>query len=210
MIIDLSNKKMSKVNSLICDIFNILISNHELLLESIKKPSSKNYKNLKNNLNKSKISKLIKELDSNIILTMDKAKIPEKLKEIALLLKISDELEKIAKKTRTLITKSNLATQKQDDKFLKECFTKIIESVLKSLKASHLIISIDSDDVNDLYNEIIFIDSKIDDIYDSINKYILDKKITNDEYIENSKIVMRNAEKIVARTNAIAALIKYY
>ncbi len=192
------------------NVLKILINNNRSIKELINDCNDENIKKTKKQLNKHSISELSQTLDKNILKAISCEETRKKdINKLVSYLKATNEIVKIALNTRIVVNKLENSCIILEDKSIKKFSARIYSQIIKILENSYNIIEFDNDDdISDTYNEIILLEDKIDNIYDSINRYIISK---NDTSLDVEKILtaLRESEKVANRAAGIASIIRY-
>ncbi len=192
------------------NVLKILINNNKSIKELINDCNDENIKKTKKQLNKHSISELSQTLDKNILKAISCEETRKKdINKLVSYLKATSEIVKIALNTRIVVNKLENSCSILEDKSIKKFSAGIYSQIIKILENSYDIIEFDNDDdISDTYNEIILLEDKIDNIYDSINRYIISK---NDTSLDVEKILtaLRESEKVANRAAGIASIIRY-
>ncbi|MEA2049987.1 MAG: hypothetical protein U9O56_04580 [Campylobacterota bacterium] len=203
-------KKIDKIQNDFKDIFKVLIKENNLIVDIIQNCSKQNVKDAKNALSIDNTTEAIEKIDKTITELLSLNDIDEKdIKQLAKHLKINSDILKISKNTRVVVSKLELCCDEIEDKNIKKNVLKIYNNIIKVLNTLIDILELDDEDeISDAYDDIVIIDSKIDSIYEDINKYILKKSDKKDDY-SDIMIMIRKTEKLSSRAVSIASLIKF-
>ena len=163
------------------NVLKILINNNRSIKELINDCNDENIKKTKKQLNKHSISELSQTLDKNILKAISCEETRKKdINKLVSYLKATNEIVKIALNTRIVVNKLENSCIILEDKSIKKFSARIYSQIIKILENSYNIIEFENDDdISDTYNEIILLEDKIDNIYDSINRYIISKNDTS-------------------------------
>lgn len=203
-------QSMNRLKNNIKDILDIFINDNKLIIDIVENCSQKAALEGKNRLNDENISNRLEKLDSDIVDILSLKDIKKKdIKAASVYLKVNSDLSKVAKNIRTVITKLQLCSKDLEDISIKKYAVKIYKNIIKILNIlKNMLVLDDLDEINDEYEQIIIMESKIDNTYEDINRYIVKESSNNDPH-EDVMVVLRKSEKIAARTVSIASLIKY-
>ncbi|MEA3289515.1 MAG: hypothetical protein U9Q04_04950 [Campylobacterota bacterium] len=203
-------QSMNRLKNNIKDILDIFINDNKLIIDIVENCSQKAALEGKNRLNDENISNRLEKLDSDIVDILSLKDIKKKdIKAASVYLKVNSDLSKVAKNIRTVITKLQLCSKDLEDISIKKYAVKIYKNIIKILNIlKNMLVLDDLDEINDEYEQIIILESKIDNTYEDINRYIVKESSNNDPH-EDVMVVLRKSEKIAARTVSIASLIKY-
>lgn len=202
-------KKIVKLQNDIKSILGVLIKNNYLVIDIIENCSKKSVSEAKQILSADNISNSLNKLDSEIVDILSlKDTSSYEIKLASIYLKVSSDLSKVSSNLRTVIRKLELCCKDLDDKNIRKYALKIYQKIIKALNILNEMINLnDEDEISDHYDQIVILESKIDNVYENINEYII--KSCGKDCHEDVMKVFRKTEKIAARTVSIASLLKF-
>lgn len=204
-----SGKDIEKITKNIKSVLKVLVNNNKIIKNLINDFNKENLKSAKKEFNKNSISQLSETLESEILKALASEELrKEEINKLVSYLKSTDEIIKIATNTREVLNKLESKNKGLEDKEIKKLASKMYTNIIKSLEASCSMIDFENiDDILEVYNEVVLLESKIDNIYEQINKYIF---VTKQDIEEKDILkVLRKSEKIANRALGIASLIRY-
>ncbi|MEA3353112.1 MAG: hypothetical protein U9Q33_04765 [Campylobacterota bacterium] len=203
-------KKINNIKTDLKEIFEILIKDNKMIVDIIQDCSKQNVKAAKKALNSDNITAVIEKIDKTILDHLALKEIDKKnIKILAKYLKVNSDILKISKNTRVVVSKLDLCCKDIEDKNIKKYVLKIYNNIIKVLNILVEVLEFDDEDeISDSYDNIVILDSKIDSIYEDINKYIL-KETDKKNHYRDIMILIRKTEKISSRAVSIASLIKF-
>lgn len=204
------SKELKGIKNNIKSVFEISIKNNKLIKSVIEDCEKEDFKKAKKELNKNTISQLTESMDNEIISVLSCKGIKKKdIAEMLSYLKSTNEIIEIASSTRTAVKKLDGSCEALKDKTIKKYVLKICVSILNILENSYKMIdSTDTDEILELYDDVVLLEDKIDNIYMKLNKYLISNK--NDKINEKKLLAaLRESEKIANRALGIASLLRY-
>ncbi|MEA3315607.1 MAG: hypothetical protein U9Q30_07130 [Campylobacterota bacterium] len=205
-------KEINNIQNDLKEVFKALIKNNEIIVDVIQDCSKKNIKDKKKALSDDEIIALIEKIDttiSNYLALKDKDTDKDNIKQFAKYLKVNSDVLKVSKNTITIVSKLNSSCKYIEDKNIKKNVLKIYQDMIKIFNILVNMLELnDEEEIADFYDDIVILDSKIDSIYEEIQKYIIKKSDKKDDY-SDIMIIIRKTEKISSRAVSIASLIKF-
>ncbi|MEA3497851.1 MAG: hypothetical protein U9R16_02210 [Campylobacterota bacterium] len=203
-------KKMDKFQKDIKSILDVLTKDYRLIIDIIEDCSQKSVLEAKQALNADNISNSLNKLDSKIVDMLSlKETSKDEIKMASIYLKVNSDLSKVSSKTRTVITELESCCRDLENKAIRKYAVKIYKNIIKSLNSLNKMIDHDDEDeITDLYEQIVILEFKTDNIYEDINRYIMKEFCGKDSHEAIMK-VFRKSETIAARTLSAASLIKF-
>ncbi len=205
-------KELEKITNNVSHILNDIKKANELILEAAKN-------DCKESLNKAKellrnMSNKTTKIDNEIVIMM--AKYAPEARDLRLLvafLKMTTALNRMAINTKNLI-KGFFYFCQEDGKLkeIKELYIAMHKEVLQTFNYLLAMLKCeDSDEVKELYNQIVVNESKLDDYYATLEEKLITKSSDLESYKHYSKLLsyLRKAEKIGDRAVLIASLLLF-
>ncbi len=205
-------QELEKITNNVSHILNDIKKANELILEAAKN-------NCKESLNKAKellrnMGAKTTKIDNEIVIIM--AKYAPEARDLRLLvafLKMTTALNRMAINTRNLVKGFYYFCQEDGNlESIKELYLSMHKEMLQAL--SHLLIMLkcnDSEEVKELYNQIVVNESKLDDYYAILEEKLITKSNDLESYKQYSKLLsyLRKAEKIGDRAVLVASLLLF-
>ena len=203
--------KLKKVKDQIREIGNGLLKANELILEALKSCDIKIFDEAKTYIKN--VSKKTNDIDNEImkILALHAPEARD-LRQIISYLKITNELLRATINTRSFIRDFKGTCDEMDSEILKEYAKPLQISTTKALDITMKMIDIDCvDELQDSLNQIIIEENKTDDLYEILEKSILDGVHNSDDFKKIHKLLkaFRRSEKIADRAIGIANLLLF-
>lgn len=207
------DKKLKEFKDDLKNVLDIFIKDNNLIIDIINNCSKESISKAKKELNNDTILITFEKLDERFINIFSSKEIQsDDLKSSSKFLKINSDTLKISRNIRTVITKLQDCCKDFEHKDIKKITLKIYKNLIKILDNIKLMLELDDtndiDEINDAYEQIVILESKIDTLYEDINKYII-KELASKDTHENLMKVLRKTEKTASRTVSIASLLKY-
>lgn len=205
-------KEITNIETDLKEIFKTLIKDYGTMVDIIQDFSKKNIKDKKKSLDNDDIITLIEKIDINIVnlLSLKKKEIDKNdIKYFAKYLKVNNDVLKVSKDTRIVISKLNSSCKYIEDKKIQKDVLKIYKNMIKIFNILlDMLDSNDEEEMAEFYNDVVVLDSKVDSTYEDIHKYIIKESKKKDDY-SNIMVVIRKTEKISARAVSIASLLRF-
>jgi len=184
---------------------------NEMILPALKKCDQKVFQEAKTHI--TNIANKTNDIDNSIIkLLALYAPEARDLREVVAYLKITTELLRASINTRSFIRGFINVCEDVDINTINEYALPLQNSTIKAIKVMVDMLYIDDpDEMQDCFNEVLIEENKTDDLYELLEKSILDnpKKIDNFEKIHRILRAFRKSAKIADITISIANLLVY-
>ena len=184
---------------------------NELIVEAIKTCDKKMFNDAKTNIKN--ITNKTNDIDNSIIkLLALYAPEARDLRQVVAYLKITTELLRASTNTRSFIRGFIDACKDVDIKTINEYAIPLQNSTTKAINIMVNMLNIDcSDELQDCFNEVLIEENKTDDLYELLEKNILQSSKKSDNFEKVHKILkaFRKSAKIADRTISIANLLVY-
>jgi len=203
--------ELESVKKEIVEIANGLHRANELILEAIKTCDKNMFNDAKNHIKN--ITSKTNDIDNNIIkLLALYAPEARDLRQVVAYLKITTELLRASTNTRSFIRGFIDVCKDVDINTINEYAIPLQNSTAKAIKIMTSMLDIDCpDELQDCFNEVLIEENKTDDLYELLEKNILNnsKKTDNFEKVHKILRAFRKSAKIADRTISIANLLVY-
>ena len=188
-----------------------LNKSNELILEAIKTCDKTMFNEAKNHIKN--ISSKTNDIDNNIIkLLALYAPEARDLRQVVAYLKITTELLRASTNTRSFIRGFIDVCGDVDINTINEYAIPLQNSTTKAINVMTSMLNIDCpDELQDCFNEVLIEENKTDDLYELLEKNILNNSKQTDDFKKLHKILkaFRKSAKIADRTISIASLLVY-
>ncbi len=189
-----------------------LLKANETIYDGISTCNQEGFKDAKINL-KNTTAKTV-AIDNNIIKLLA-LYTPEAtdLREVVAFLKITNEILRAATSTRSLIKGLMGACEDIDNDMIKDFALPLQLSTVKAIKLVKDMLDIDyTDELRDSFNETLIEENKTDDLYELLERSVLDNPVNSVEDFEKIHKILRafrKSEKIADRSVSMANLLLY-
>ena len=204
--------ELEKITNKVSAILNDIKSANELILKAAKKDCEENLNQAKELLRN--MSAKTTQIDNEIVIIMAKyAPEARDLRLMVAFLKMTTALNRMAVNTKNLIKGFYYFCQEDGNlDEIKELYLSMHKEVLQAL--NHLLLMLqcsDSEEVKELYNQIVVNESKLDDYYAILEEKLITKSNDLESYKRYSKLLsyLRKAEKIGDRAILVASLLLF-
>ena len=185
---------------------------NEIIYNGISTCNQEEFKDARTNL-KNTTAKTV-AIDNNIIKLLA-LYTPEAtdLREVVAFLKITNEILRAATNTRSMIKGLTDTCEEIDSDMIKDFALPLQLSSLNAIKLVKEMLDIDYDDeLRDAFNETLIEENKTDDLYELLERSVLDNQINSlGDFEKKHKILraFRKSEKIADRSVSMAYLLLY-
>ncbi len=203
---------LKEVKDSVRELLENLLKANETIYDGISTCNQEGFKDAKINL-KNSTAKTI-AIDNNIIKLLA-LYTPEAtdLREVVAFLKITNEILRAAASTRSLIRGLTSACEDIDTNIIKDFALPLQLSTVKAISLVKEMLDIDyADELRDSFNETLIEESKTDDLYELLERSVLDNPINSTEDFEKIHKILRafrKSEKIADRSVSMANLLLY-
>jgi phosphate transport system protein len=205
------DEELKSVKKEIVSIANGLSKSNELILEAIKTCDKDMFNEAKTHIKN--ITSKTNDIDNSIIkLLALYAPEARDLRQVVAYLKITTELLRASTNTRSFIRGFMNVCKDVDIKTINEYAIPLQFSTTKAINIMVSMLDIDCpDELQDCFNEVLIEENKTDDLYEILEKNILDNSKKSDSFEKVHKILraFRKSAKIADRTISIANLLVY-
>ncbi len=205
------DKELQSVKEAILELSGGLLKANELILNAIKTCDKKEFSNAKSHIKN--ISNKTNDIDNSIIkLLALYAPEARDLRQVVSYLKITTELQRASTNTRSFIRGFIDVCEDVDINTINEYAIPLQNSTIRALKIMNDMINIDDqDELQDCFNDVLIEENKTDDLYELLEKNILNSAKKSDDFEKIHRILraFRKSAKIADRTISIANLLVY-
>ncbi len=203
---------LKEVKDSVRELLENLLKANETIYDGIATCNQEGFKNAKTNL-KNTTAKTV-TIDNSIIKLLA-LYTPEAtdLREVVAFLKITNEILRAATSTRSLIKGLTDACEEIDSDMIKDFALPLQLSTVKAIKLVKDMLDIDyTDELRDSFNETLIEENKTDDLYELLERSVLDNQVNSVEDFEKIHKILRafrKSEKIADRSVSMANLLLY-
>jgi len=205
-------QNLEEVKAKITAIGDDLVKANELILAALKECNEEQFNKARNSIKN--ITSRTDEID-NAIIKILALYTPEArdLRQVVAYFKITNEIARACSNTRSFIRGFTAVCKDLDVDTINEYTVPMQTSTVKAIKTSVAMINVtDTDELQEMYEEVLIEDNKADDLYEMIER----KLVTQAENCSNSfekfhKMLraLRKSEKIAGRAISVANLLVY-
>ncbi len=202
---------LNDVKTKIINIGEGLVKANELILEALKDCDTKKFSEARSYIKN--ISSKTDEID-NAIIKILALYTPEArdLRQVVAYLKITNELSRACSNTRSFIRGFTDVCNDLDVKTINEYALPMQASTVKAISTTIAMIKIDdTDELQEMYEEVLIEENKADDLYEMIERNLVEQAENANSFKKYHKMLraLRKSEKIASRAIAVANLLVY-
>jgi len=203
---------LKEVKDSVRELLENLFKANEIVYEGITTCNQEEFMEAKTNLKNTTAKTVV--IDNNIIKLLALYS-PEAtdLREAIAFLKITNEILRAATNTRSLIKGLIGACEDIEAQTVKDFALPLQSSTLKAIKIVKEMLDIDDvDELRDSFNEVLIEENKADDLYELLERSVLDNQVNALKDFEKKHKILRafrKSEKITDRSMSIANLLLY-
>ncbi|HFB53622.1 MAG TPA: phosphate uptake regulator PhoU [Sulfurimonas autotrophica] len=205
-------QNLDEVKSKITAIGNDLVKANELILTALKDCNEEQFNEARNSIKN--ITSRTDEID-NAIIKILALYTPEArdLRQVVAYFKITNEIARACSNTRSFIRGFTAVCKDLDVDTINEYTVPMQASTVKAIATSINMINIDdSDELQEMYEEVLIEESKADDLYEMIErKLVAQAENCSNSFEKFHKMLraLRKSEKIAGRAISVANLLVY-
>ncbi len=204
-------KNLDEIKEKVTQIGNGLLEANILLLNALENCEPENFNTAK--LHIKNISSKTDNID-NVIIKVLALYTPEArdLRQVVAYMKITNELSRASSNTRSFIRGFTDVCTDVDVTMVKEYAVPMQGSTVKAIKLSlNMLGCDDSDEIQELYNDILIEENKTDDLYEIVERSLFAQAEGIESFEKFHKMLkaLRKSGKIASRAIAIANLLVY-
>lgn len=204
-------QELKRVKDQIREIGQGLLAANELVLEAVKTCDVSLFNEAKTHIKN--VSKKTNDIDNEImkILALHSPEARD-LRQVVAYLKITNELLRATTNTRSFIRDFTDNCEQIDKDILKEYAQPLQTSTTNAVSIAVAMLDIDcADELQDSLNQIVIEENKTDDLYEILEKSILEGVNNVDDFKKVHKLLkaFRRSEKIADRAISIASLLVF-
>jgi len=203
---------LDEVKTKITSIGEDLVKANELILEALKDCNQELFNEARNSIKN--ITSRTDEID-NAIIKILALYTPEAkdLRRVVAYFKITNEVARACSNTRSFIRGFTAVCSDLEIKTINEYTLPMQSSTVKAIKTSIMMINIDdTDELQEMYEEVLIEENKADDLYEMIERNLVSEAENSTQSFEKFHKMLkalRKSEKIAGRANSIANLLVY-
>lgn len=199
------------IKNKVSEIGSGLLSANKLLLKALKDCDTKKFDEAKSNIKN--ISSKTDNIDNAIIKVLA-LYTPEArdLRHVIAYLKITNDLSRASSNTRSFIRGFTDVCSDVDVETVNEYAVPMQTSTVRAIELSlNMLECDDSDEIQELYNEVLIEENKTDDLYEMVERNLSLQADGSSSFEKFHKMLraLRKSEKIASRTISIANLLVY-
>ena len=205
-------QNLDEVKSKITAIGNDLVKANELILTALKECNEEQFNEARNSIKN--ITSRTDEID-NAIIKILALYTPEArdLRQVVAYFKITNEIARACSNTRSFIRGFTAVCKDLDVDTINEYTVPMQASTVKAIATSINMINIDdTDELQEMYEEVLIEESKADDLYEMIErKLVAQAENCSNSFEKFHKMLraLRKSEKIAGRAISVANLLVY-
>ncbi|WP_297432261.1 PhoU domain-containing protein [Sulfurimonas sp.] len=203
---------LDEVKSKITSIGEDLVKANELILEALKDCNQELFNEARNSIKN--ITSRTDEID-NAIIKILALYTPEAkdLRRVVAYFKITNEVARACSNTRSFIRGFTAVCNDLEIKTINEYTLPMQASTVKAIKTSIMMINIDdTDELQEMYEEVLIEENKADDLYEMIERNLVSEAENSAQSFEKFHKMLkalRKSEKIAGRAISVANLLVY-
>jgi len=205
-------QNLEEVKAKITAIGNDLVTANELILSALKECDEAQFSQARNSIKN--ITSRTDEIDNTIIKILA-LYTPEArdLRQVVAYFKITNEIARACSNTRSFIRGFTAVCKDLDVDTINEYTVPMQASTVKAIKTSIAMINItDTDELQEMYEEVLIEENKADDLYEMIErKLVAQAENCSNSFEKFHKMLraLRKSEKIAGRAISVANLLVY-
>ncbi len=202
---------LDEIKTKVTEIGKGLLEANTLLLSALEDCEPEKFNTAKQHIKN--ISSKTDDIDNSIIKVLA-LYTPEArdLRQVIAYMKITNELARASSNTRSFIRGFTEVCSDVDVTMIKQYAVPMQTSTVKAIRLSIDMLSCDdSDEIQELYNDVLIEENKTDDLYEIVERSLSDQAKGIDSFEKFHKILkaLRKSSKIAARAISIANLLVY-
>ncbi len=205
------NENLVDIKNKVAQIGNGLLNANRLLLDALKNCDTKKFDEARTNVKN--VGSKTDDIDNSIIKVLA-LYTPEArdLRQVIAYLKITNELSRASSNTRNFIRGFTNVCGDVDVETINEFAVPMQTSTVRAIELSLSMLECDdSDEIQELYNEVLIEENKTDDLYEMVERNLSLQADDSSSFEKFHKILkaLRKSGKIASRTISIANLLVY-
>jgi phosphate transport system protein len=203
---------LDEVKNKIVSIGNDLVKANELILDALKDCNQETFSEARNSIKN--ITQRTDEID-NAIIKILALYTPEAkdLRRVVAYFKITNEIARACSNTRSFIRGFTAVCNDLDVATINEYTLPMQASTVKAIKTSIAMINVeDSDELQEMYEEVLIEENKADDLYEMLERKLVseaENSVKSFEKFHKMLKALRKSEKIAGRAISVANLLVY-
>ncbi len=188
-----------------------LVESNELILQALQTCDAQKFNDSRNKIKN--ITSKTDEIDNSIIKVLALFT-PEArdLRQVVAYFKITNELARACSNTRSFIRGFTDVCKDLDVKEINEYATLMQTSTVKAIDTTVKMINIDdTDELQEMYEEVLIEENKADDLYEMIERKLVEQAENTNMFEKYHRMLraLRKSEKIASRAISVANLLVY-
>ena len=202
---------LNDIREKITNIGESLVTANELILQALQTCDAQKFGEARNSIKN--ITAKTDEIDNAIIKVLALFT-PEArdLRQVVAYFKITNELARACSNTRSFIRGFTDVCNDLDVKEINEYATLMQTSTVKAIQTTVKMINIDdTDELQEMYEEVLIEENKADDLYEMIERKLVEQAEGSNTFEKYHKMLraLRKSEKIASRAISVANLLVY-
>jgi len=202
---------INQIREKITNIGESLVKSNILILEALQTCDAQKFSEARNSIKN--ITAKADEIDNTIIKILA-LYTPEArdLRQVVAYFKITNELSRACSNTRSFIRGFTDVCSDLDVKEINEYATLMQASTVKAVDTTVKMINIDdTDELQEMYEEVLIEENKVDDLYEMIERKLVEEAEGSRTFEKYHKMLraLRKSEKIASRAISVANLLVY-
>ncbi|WP_457750220.1 phosphate signaling complex PhoU family protein [Sulfurimonas sp.] len=202
---------LDDIREKITEIGKSLVTANGLILQALQSCDEKQFNEARNSIKN--ITSKTDEIDNAIIKVLALFT-PEArdLRQVVAYFKITNELSRACSNTRSFIRGFTDVCKDLDVKEINEYATLMQTSTVKAIETTVKMINIDdTDELQEMYEEVLIEENKVDDLYEMIERKLVEQAEGSNTFEKYHKMLraLRKSEKIASRAISVANLLVY-
>jgi len=202
---------LDDIKEKITNIGESLVTANSLILQALQSCNEKQFNEARNSIKN--ITSKTDEIDNAIIKVLALFTPEAKdLRQVVAYFKITNELARACSNTRSFIRGFTDVCKDLDVKEINEYATLMQTSSVKAIETTVKMINVDdTDEVQEMYEEVLIEENKVDDLYEMIERKLVEQAEGANTFEKYHKMLraLRKSEKIASRAISVANLLVY-
>ncbi len=202
---------LDDIKEKITNIGESLVTANSLILQALQSCNEKQFNEARNSIKN--ITSKTDEIDNAIIKVLALFTPEAKdLRQVVAYFKITNELARACSNTRSFIRGFTDVCKDLDVKEINEYATLMQTSTVEAIETTVKMINVDdTDELQEMYEEVLIEENKVDDLYEMIERKLVEQAEGSNTFEKYHKMLraLRKSEKIASRTISVANLLVY-
>ncbi len=202
---------LDDIREKITNIGKSLVVANSLILQALQSCDEKQFNEARNSIKN--ITSKTDEIDNAIIKVLALFTPEAKdLRQVVAYFKITNELARACSNTRSFIRGFTDVCKDLDVKEINEYATLMQNSTVKAIETTVKMINVDdTDELQEMYEEVLIEENKVDDLYEMIERKLVEQAEGSNTFEKYHRMLraLRKSEKIASRAISVANLLVY-